>query len=67
LIERGGKGELGGVKLTGSWEIVVGGVGEFCHILEYEGYKGFDETTRAIRKDEVSGLGYDLTWMALEL
>jgi hypothetical protein len=53
LMERGSKGELGGVKLTGSWETVVGGVGEFCHILEYEGYKGFDITTRAVRKDQV--------------
>jgi hypothetical protein len=46
--------ELGGVKLTGSWETIVGNVGEYTHILEYEGYKGFDATARALRKDKVS-------------
>jgi hypothetical protein len=45
--------ELGGVKLTGSWETVVGAVGEFTHILEYEGYKGYDATLRALRADKV--------------
>jgi len=45
--------ELGGVKLTGSWETVVGTVGEFTHILEYEGYKGYDATLRALRADKV--------------
>lgn len=52
LASRGG--QLGGVKLTGSWETVIGSVGEFTHILEYEGYKGFDETCRALRNDKVS-------------
>jgi hypothetical protein len=52
LMERG-INELGGVKLTASWETVVGSVGEFTHVLEYEGYKGFDETSRALRKDSV--------------
>ncbi|WWC67160.1 uncharacterized protein I206_101067 [Kwoniella pini CBS 10737] len=42
-------GEFGRVKLTGSWESVVGTVGEFTHILEYEGYKGYDETSRALK------------------
>jgi len=50
LMER--SSELGGVKLTGSWETVVGSVGEFTHILEYEGYKGYDETSRAMRMDQ---------------
>lgn len=52
LMERG-IDELGGVKLTASWETVVGSVGEFTHVLEYEGYKGFDETSRALRNDKV--------------
>ncbi|WRT63365.1 uncharacterized protein IL334_000270 [Kwoniella shivajii] len=42
-------GEFGRVKLTGSWESIVGNVGEFTHILEYEGYKGYDETNKALR------------------
>lgn len=46
--------ELGGVKLTASWETVVGSVGEFTHVLEYEGHRGFDETSRALRNDQVS-------------
>ena len=45
--------ELGGVKLTGSWETVIGSVGEFTHILEYEGHRGFDVTRGALRKDRV--------------
>ncbi|KIR59204.1 nipsnap family protein [Cryptococcus bacillisporus CA1873] len=50
-------GELGGVKLMGSWESIVGDVGSFTHILEYEGYKGFDVTRRAIAADpEMSAL-----------
>ncbi|RXK40726.1 nipsnap family protein [Tremella mesenterica] len=43
--------ELGGVKLTGSWETTIGSVGDFHHILEYEGYRGLDETSRALRSD----------------
>lgn len=46
--------ELGGVKLTGSWETTIGSVGDFTHILEYEGYKGLDATGRALRSDSVS-------------
>lgn len=53
LMERG-IDELGGVKLTASWETVVGSVGEFTHVLEYEGFKGYDETSRALRTDKVS-------------
>lgn len=50
-------GELGGVKLMGSWESIVGDVGSFTHILEYEGYKGFDATRRAIAANpEMSAL-----------
>lgn len=45
--------ELGGVKLTGSWETIVGNVGEYTHILEYEGHKGYDVTGRLLRKDQV--------------
>jgi hypothetical protein len=45
--------ELGGVKLTGSWETVIGSVGDFTHILEYEGYKGFDAAMTAFRGDKV--------------
>lgn len=52
LAKRGS--ELGGVKLTGSWETVVGSVGEFTHILEYEGYKGYDRSLEALRNDPVS-------------
>ena len=51
LVER--SGELGGVKLTGSWETVVGSVGQFTHILEFEGHRGYDQTFRALRADEV--------------
>jgi len=42
------------VKLTGSWETIVGCVGEFTHILEYEGYAGFDVSWRGMRADKVS-------------
>lgn len=54
LAQRGVNGELGGVKLTGSWETVVGSVGDFTHILEYEGHKGYDATSRALKNDKVS-------------
>ncbi|WVQ94302.1 hypothetical protein IAU59_001381 [Kwoniella sp. CBS 9459] len=54
-------GEYGRVKLTGSWESIVGTVGEFTHILEYEGYKGYDETIRALRHSkEMSSLHNDI-------
>jgi hypothetical protein len=32
----------------------VGGVGEFVHIFEYEGYKGYDQYQETFRGDEVS-------------
>ncbi|OWZ79082.1 nipsnap family protein [Cryptococcus neoformans Bt85] len=54
-------GQLGGVKLMGSWESIVGDVGSFTHVLEYEGYKGFDATRRAIAADKgMSALQSDL-------
>jgi hypothetical protein len=40
------------VKLTGSWEVVVGKQDTFIHILEYENYHGFDKTTSLIRNSE---------------
>ncbi|WVO18179.1 hypothetical protein L204_105882 [Cryptococcus depauperatus] len=59
VMER--NGQLGGVKLMGSWENIVGDVGTFTHIFEYEGYKGFDESTRLFRTDpEISQLLKDI-------
>lgn len=52
LLER--RHELGGIKVTGAWECVVGSVGDYTHIFEYEGYRGFDEFMRKYREDEVS-------------
>ena len=63
IIDRGS--ELGGVRLQGSWETIVGRVGEFTHILEYAGYRGFDETLRATRRDKVGG--FDLLREASKL
>ncbi|CAL1694513.1 unnamed protein product [Somion occarium] len=40
------------VKLTGSWETVVGEQDTFFHILEYENYSGYDKTTAKIRTSE---------------
>ena len=57
---------LGGVKLTGSWETVIGTVGEFTHILEYDGYKGYDTTSRALRDDKV-GRAWVLTFKEARL
>ena len=51
VMERGD--ELGGMRLTGSWEAIVGSVGTFTHILEFDGYKGFDATSRSLREDKV--------------
>jgi hypothetical protein len=42
------------VKLTGSWETIVGEQDLFIHILEYENYHGYDKTTKLIRQSEVS-------------
>lgn len=41
------------VKLTGSWETLVGEQDIFFHILEYENYSGFDKTTQLIKTSEV--------------
>ncbi|PCH34216.1 NIPSNAP-domain-containing protein [Wolfiporia cocos MD-104 SS10] len=38
------------VKLTGSWESIVGEQDTFYHILEYENYSGYDKTTKKIRE-----------------
>jgi hypothetical protein len=38
-----------GVKLTGSWEVLVGEMDTFVHILEYENYSGYDKTSRLLR------------------
>ncbi|ORX34936.1 hypothetical protein BD324DRAFT_633298 [Kockovaella imperatae] len=44
--------ELGGMRLTGSWEAIVGSVGTFNHIIEFDGYKAFDTTIRTLREDK---------------
>ncbi|KZV83267.1 hypothetical protein EXIGLDRAFT_625907, partial [Exidia glandulosa HHB12029] len=44
------------VKLTGSWETVVGETDQFVHILEFENYGGYDRTTQLIRQSEVRSL-----------
>ncbi|KAF8324050.1 NIPSNAP-domain-containing protein [Clavulina sp. PMI_390] len=41
------------VKLTGSWETVVGELDTFVHILEYENYGGLDKSTELIRQSKV--------------
>ncbi|KAF8846122.1 NIPSNAP-domain-containing protein [Paxillus ammoniavirescens] len=40
------------VKLTGSWETVVGDQDTFVHILEYENYAGYDKTVELIKNSE---------------
>ncbi|KAJ2921022.1 hypothetical protein H1R20_g16073, partial [Candolleomyces eurysporus] len=40
------------VKLTGSWETLVGEQDTFLHILEYENYAGYDKTTRLIKESK---------------
>ncbi|KAK4686842.1 hypothetical protein P7C73_g3284, partial [Tremellales sp. Uapishka_1] len=52
LVAKSKSGQLGGVKLTGSWETIIGSVGEFSHILEYAGYKGYDGMRVGIREDK---------------
>ncbi|KAF8346944.1 NIPSNAP-domain-containing protein [Amanita rubescens] len=39
-----------GVKLAGSWEVVVGELDTYVHILEYENYGGYDKTSRLVRE-----------------
>ncbi|TDL28080.1 NIPSNAP-domain-containing protein [Rickenella mellea] len=40
------------VKLTGSWETVVGELDTYVHILEYENYAGYDRSTALMRDSE---------------
>jgi len=40
------------VKLTGSWETVVGEQDTFVHILEYENFSGYDKSTALIRESD---------------
>ncbi|KAI6136402.1 NIPSNAP-domain-containing protein [Pisolithus sp. B1] len=40
------------VKLTGSWETLVGDQDVFVHILEYENYAGYDKTMDLIRNSQ---------------
>jgi len=40
------------VKLTGSWETIVGELDTFLHILEYENYGGYDKSTALIRDSD---------------
>lgn len=46
--------EFGGIKITCALEAVIGSVGDFTHIFEYEGYKGYDEFMRSMKDDKVS-------------
>ncbi len=41
------------VKLTGSWETVIGEQDTFVHILEYEHYGGYDKAYEAIQSTDV--------------
>ncbi|KAG5652447.1 proteasome core particle subunit beta 3 [Sphagnurus paluster] len=43
------------VKLTGSWETVIGEQDSFVHILEYENYGGFDKTIKLLRSSPETG------------
>jgi hypothetical protein len=38
------------VKLTGSWETLIGEQDTFVHILEYENYKGYDRSVALMRE-----------------
>jgi len=40
------------VKLTGSWETLVGEQDTFLHIVEYNNYEGYDKSTALIRESE---------------
>ncbi|KAJ8523287.1 hypothetical protein ONZ45_g252 [Pleurotus djamor] len=40
------------VKLTGSWETVIGEQDSFVHILEYEHYGGFDKAYKTIQTSD---------------
>lgn len=39
------------MRLTGSWEVVVGDLETFYHIWEYDGYAGYDKAEAALRQD----------------
>lgn len=41
------------VKLSGSWETLVGQQDTFLHILEYENYGGYDKTTQLVKTSKV--------------
>lgn len=41
------------MKLTGSWEVLVGELDTYIHILEYENYGGYDKTNGLVRELEV--------------
>lgn len=43
------------VKLTGSWETMVGDQDTFYHVLEYENYGGLDKTSHLIQNSEHLG------------
>lgn len=40
------------VKLTGSWEVIVGEMDTFVHITEYENYGGYDRDSVTLRNSE---------------
>ncbi|KDQ63122.1 hypothetical protein JAAARDRAFT_168615 [Jaapia argillacea MUCL 33604] len=40
------------LKLSGSWEVLLGEQDTFLHILEYENYAGYDKTTRKLLGSE---------------
>jgi len=48
------------VKLTGSWETVVGELDTFVHILEYENYAGYDRSSKLIMESEHDSRRRDL-------
>ncbi|TKY87549.1 hypothetical protein EX895_003563 [Sporisorium graminicola] len=39
------------VRLTGSWEVVVGDLETFYHIWEYDGYAGYDQAVATLQSD----------------
>ncbi|SPO31568.1 related to NIPSNAP protein [Ustilago trichophora] len=39
------------MRLTGSWEVIVGDLETFYHIWEYDGYAGYDKAESALRSD----------------
>jgi len=42
------------VKLTGSWETLIGEMDTYVHITEYENYGGYDRSSKLIRDSEHS-------------